>query len=29
MGLADFFFDPNDPLHPDREEDDEEDDDAF
>jgi MoxR-like ATPase len=25
MGLGDFFFDPDDPLHPDREEDEEED----
>jgi MoxR-like ATPase len=25
MGLGDFFFDPNDPLHPDRDEDEEED----
>lgn len=28
MGLADFFFDPNDPLHPDREDDEEDDDDV-
>ena len=27
LGLGDFFFDPNDPLHPDRDEDDEDDDD--
>ena len=27
MGLGDFFFDPNDPLHPDHDLDDEDDDD--
>jgi hypothetical protein len=27
LGLADLFFDPSDPLHPDRDDDDEEDDD--
>jgi len=29
MGLGDFFFDPNDPLHPDFDEDDDDDDDDF
>jgi MoxR-like ATPase len=28
LGLGDFFFDPDDPLHPDREDDDDEDDDT-
>jgi hypothetical protein len=28
LGLGDFFFDPDDPLHPDRDDDDDEDDDA-
>jgi hypothetical protein len=27
LGLADFFFDPDDPLHPDREDDDYDDED--
>jgi hypothetical protein len=27
LGLGDFFFSPDDPLHPDREEDDEDEDD--
>ncbi len=29
LGLADLFFDPDDPLHPDRDDDDDEDDDDF
>ena len=29
LGLADFFFDPDDPLHPDRDDDDEDDDEMF
>jgi hypothetical protein len=29
MGLGDLFFDPNDPLHPDAEDEDEEDEDDF